>query len=120
MSRREATEQEDPGITAVKYIAFSRAQRRVRTKTEMVTLALAMPPALVVWFTNAHLWLLNQLGFAGGQERLVFVTHVALAGWALMLTHAALFPVRWHLRSRWRVEPERFGLASTNGSGESD
>lgn len=104
--------EEDAQVTVTKYMAFRRAQRRNRTKAHLISWMLALPVAWLAWKSKSYQLLLDWLNLTTVVgERLRLLTEIATVGWVWMLTVTFLFPLRWHLRSRWRVDPERFGLS---------
>lgn len=103
---------QDPEVLVAKYKAFRSEQRRLKMKTHFLSWVLAIPVAWFAWKSNAYgviLELSNTSSVShNGLHNLVEVSTVALA-W--LLTVAFLFPLRWHLTNRWKVDPERFGLS---------
>lgn len=113
MKSTQSKPEEDPEKTAIKYMAFRSAQRREQLKALFITWILALPIAWVAWQSIAPDVVLSWV--SGGEplgETLQTMTTFVTVGWAWLGTVLLLSPVRWHLRSKWEVEPEAFGLAS--------
>lgn len=109
----------DPQVTITKWRAYNREKMRVHQRTHIVCWVIALPVAWWAWKTQSYQIVMGWFEMSAVEAQRArpifeFCTIVGAWMWSVIL----LAPLRWHLKSRWRVDPDRYGLSS--GGGASD